>query len=593
MLCSHPEIAAGGILFLAPTGKARVRMEQVAKEHGLNVRGYTIAQFLIRSGRYDASTGRYHIGGDRAEEGADTVIVDEASMLTEEMLAALLDGIKGMKRLILTGDHRQLPPIGTGRPFVDIVTEIAPENAHALFPCVAPGYAQLTVQRRQPGEVREDRQLAEWFGGGPLPPGEDEIFETVAATGGSDHIRFAQWDTPESFRMCIIDVLREELGLDDVKDMPGFDRALGATFHKGYAYFNRGAAASAEAWQILSPVRQLSHGVSQINRLIHAHFRTSMVEFAQLRRGRKIPKPAGPEQIVYGDKVINVRNHSRDRVWPQDDAIRYVANGEIGMVVGPFKTNRMKYAPSSLKVEFSSQSGHEYEFWSSEFGEEADPLLELAYALTVHKAQGSEFRLVILVVPNPCWVLSRELLYTALTRQQERVVILHQGAASDLKCFASEELSETARRLTNLFRAPAPVEASDGFFERRLVNLTSRQEFVRSKSELIIAEQLIASNIDYAYEKPLTLGAVTRYPDFTIEDVETGMTFYWEHCGMLHDPDYAARWKRKKAWYREHDILTPEEGGGEAATLIVTQDNEAGGISVPEIVSNIERLILP
>ena len=50
------------------------------------------------------------------------------------------------------------------------------------------------------------------------------------------------------------------------------------------------------------------------------------------------------------------------------------------------------------------------------------PIHGLAYALTVHKAQGSEFNTVILVLPNPCRLLSRELLYTALTRQRDRVV---------------------------------------------------------------------------------------------------------------------------------------------------------------------------
>ena len=67
-------------------------------------------------------------------------------------------------------------------------------------------------------------------------------------------------------------------------------------------------------------------------------------------------------------------------------------------------------------------------------------------------------------------------------------------------------------------------------------------------------------------------------PDFTLEDDDMGITYYWEHCGMMFDPDYSARWKEKQALYREHDILTREEGGGPKGTLIVTQDNSAGGI---------------
>ncbi|NPV48670.1 MAG: AAA family ATPase [Armatimonadetes bacterium] len=594
MLCGHPTIAQGGVLLLAPTGKARVRMEQVSKDHGLTVRGYTIAQFLVRSGRYDTETGRYRIRGSKAEDTADTVIIDEASMLTEEMLAALLDALKGMKRLILTGDPRQLPPIGAGRPFVDIVTHIAPENAHALFPCVAPGYAQLTVQRRQAGKVREDLQLAEWFSGGPLAPGDDEVLSGVLAAGSSEHIRFVQWRTPEQLRPLLIEVLCEELGLSGPDDVRGFDLSLGGQLYGEHVYFNCGAAPTAEKWQVLSPTRQYTYGAGGINRLIHDRFRSERVDFARRPRyERQIPEPFGPERIVYGDKVINVRNHSRDKVYPQEGAPAYIANGEIGIAVGQFRPRNKKWVPWLLKVEFSSQQGYQYDFGSWDFGEEADPVLTLAYALTVHKAQGSEFGLVLLVLPNPCWVLSRELLYTALTRQQQRVVVLHQGEAADLKRFASDALSETAQRLTNLFGAPKPRDFEGRFFEERLVNLTSRNEFVRSKSELIIAEQLTAAGIDYVYERPLTIDGTTRYPDFTIEDAETGTTFYWEHCGMLLDPEYRGRWERKREWYLAHDILPAEDGGGKRGALIETADNEAGGISVPEISDIITRFIRP
>jgi hypothetical protein len=44
-------------------------------------------------------------------------------------------------------------------------------------------------------------------------------------------------------------------------------------------------------------------------------------------------------------------------------------------------------------------------------------------------------------------------------------------------------------------------------------------------------------NIDYVYEKELQLGGESRYPDFTIEDDDSGLVYYWEHCGMLHDPE--------------------------------------------------------
>ena len=63
----------------------------------------------------------------------------------------------------------------------------------------------------------------------------------------------------------------------------------------------------------------------------------------------------------------------------------------------------------------------------------------------------------MLVIPNPCRLLSPELLYTALTRQRTPIVVLHQGPLLDLKNYSQGHLSETARRLTNLFEAPSPV----------------------------------------------------------------------------------------------------------------------------------------
>src|SRR5205085_2924550 len=115
-------------------------------------------------------------------------------------------------------------------------------------------------------------------------------------------------------------------------------------------------------------------------------------------RGRRIPRPMGPEEIIYGDKVINIRNDLRKDVWPEAGALRYVANGEIGIVVGQFKRKNSKYRglPWKLEVEFSSQQGFAYGYGGWDFGTEGDPSLELAYAITVHKAQGSEFALTFL-----------------------------------------------------------------------------------------------------------------------------------------------------------------------------------------------------
>ena len=608
VLCSHPNIGSGGVLLLAPTGKARVRMEQSTK--GLGLKGYTIAQFLSPH-RYDGSTGRYRLSDQPTEAGAHTVIIDEASMLTEEMLAALIQALKGVQRLLLIGDPRQLPPIGAGRPFVDIVKRLAPEGVIERFPRVGSGYAELTIRRRQAGEDREDLQLAEWFSGSPIAPGEDDVFDKVLRTGQSPHVRFVQWDTADEVRARIVEVLVEELrrpdgskALTGPDDVAGFDATLGGEPWNDIRFFNQrrgdkaGAAEIAEGWQILSPVRSAAHGVPDLNRLIHKRFRQALME-ASRKEGwqRKFPKPMGAEEIVYGDKVINVVNtnpalpwYRHRKVYPEkDDA--YIANGEIGMAVGYFWRKGKPDFRWKLEVEFSSQPGFKYDFTSKDFAEEGSAVLELAYALTVHKSQGSEFGTVILVLPNPCRLLSRELLYTALTRQKNRVVILHQGPRAELRKYSSDDRSETARRLTNLFLAPSPIEVDGRFFEEHLIHRTARGEMVRSKSEVIIANALAVKGVEYAYERPLTIDGVTKYPDFTIEDMESGETFYWEHCGMLHVPGYLKRWKEKLNWYGSHGILLSEDGGGQRGTLIVTRDEVNRSIDSAKIAGLISELL--
>jgi ATP-dependent exoDNAse (exonuclease V) alpha subunit len=595
VLCSHREIASDGVLLLAPTGKARVGMQQSTKD--LKLAGYTIAQFLSPR-RYDGTTGRYRLSDKPSEVGARTVIIDEASMLTEEMLAALLQALKGVHRLILIGDPRQLPPIGAGRPFVDIVNHLAPEGVAERFPRVGPGYTELTIRRRQIGEDREDLRLAEWFSGSPIAPGEDDVFDKVVRTGQSKHVRFVQWDSAEDLRSLLIEVLVDELHLQGPDDIAGFDATLGATTWKEMRFFNFGAAQKAESWQILSPVRSTAHGVPYLNRLIHKQFRQAMIDSSR-KEGwqRKYPKPMGAEEIVYGDKVINLVNtnpslwwYKHRKVYPaKDDA--YIANGEIGMAVGFFRKKGLPDFRWKLEVEFASQPNFKYDFTSRDFGEDGNPILELAYALTVHKSQGSEFGTVVLVLPNPCRLLSRELLYTALTRQKDRIVILHQGPRTDLRKYSSDDRSEIARRLTNLFLLPSPIHIDGRFYEEHLIHRTAHGEMVRSKSEVIIADHLSNKGVEYGYEQELTIDGVTKYPDFTIEDAESGQVFYWEHCGMLHVPTYKRRWDQKLSWYKDHGILPHEEGGGEKGTLIITRDEANGSIDSAQITTLVAELL--
>ena len=578
ILCAQPEIVADGLLLLAPTGKARVRMQELASS---GARALTLAQFLNQNGRYDGKAGRYYLSDRPKATGFGTVIVDESSMLTEDMIGALFDALQGVKRFIFVGDPAQLPPIGAGRPFVDIIAKLKPADYEARFPRVTPGYAELTIERRQVGSDRADLRFARWFSATAPSAGEDDVFSADAEQHAT--ISFVEWKTPEDFQTKLMEVLQRELKLTSNEDVRGFNRVMGATEVGEYDYFNAtregkpGSVEAVEAWQILSPLRGMPFGVGDINRQIHEKFRRGFMDLAS-QRWRPIPKAMGVERVVYGDKVINLSNHRRDgkRVYPQEGAIGYLANGEIGITVGQWKT---RGNPKILKVEFASQKGYTYDFYGSDFREEGDASLELAYALTIHKAQGSQFGLVVVVVPEAHPILSRELIYTALTRHQHRVVVLHQGPRTVLKDFAAPHRSETARRMTNLVNACRMVEVpqvkGSTFLQEGLIYRTSRGLTVRSKSEWIISEALATAKVAFEYEKPLKLGGVTRFPDFTIEDEISGRTFYWEHLGMLDRPDYRLAWEKKLAWYRAHGVLPAEEGGGSAGMLVTTTESAA------------------
>ena len=513
------------------------------------------------------------------------------------MLATTLDCLKGVKRFILVGDHRQLPPIGAGRPFVDIIHHLKPEGIETAFPRVGKGYAELTIKRRQGGSKREDLQLAEWFSGEPLEPGADAIINQILTNPNSTYLRMEHWENETDFDKVFEKVLVEELDLGSINNVEAFNKTLGSSDGR---YFNfREAANKAEAWQILSPIREKVFGVKAINRKIHKLFREDKVKYARDRFG-KIPSPIGLEEIVYGDKVLNLYNAKKKQqdVWPQENSLNYVANGEIGMVIGQFKTAKMTFKgkPQNTEIEFTSQKGYKYTFKSWEFKEEGESPLELAYALTVHKAQGSEFGKVFLIVPNPCFLLTREMLYTSLTRQKDKVIMLYQGKAFDIKALASPLKSDALKRITNLFVKPELVEVDGFYLEKNLIHQASDGKMLRSKSELLIYQRLIDKNIKPLYEKKLTIKEVEKLPDFTIENEETGDVYYWEHCGMLFDNEYKQRWEEKYQWYRDNNILPFEEGGGENGTLVITEDKpyeiEDGSIRGAISVKAIDEIIL-
>ncbi|WP_269930171.1 AAA family ATPase [Aminobacter sp. HY435] len=604
-LISFDEIKRDGILLLAPTGKARVQMQRRAA----TAQAYTLAQFLLASGRYDGSTGAYLVTNEAdRENGFGTVIIDEASMLTEDQLAATIDALDpgSVKRLILVGDPRQLPPIGAGRPFVDIIRLLRERGGDGNVQ----GYAELKIVRRQAQGAgsdlirRDDLLLSRWFGGDSPDPGADEIWQRLS-DGTAQGIRVVRWENDRDLSTALLrEIQSHVLALPDAQGLSleqAFEVSLGGRPYGGHIYFNPtrdpvtgsdGAGKHAEDWQILSPVRGGETGIDGLNRRIQRIFRTSVRSLAEPEqpRYRKVPKPMGSQGILYGDKVINLANGRRKDVYPELNRA-YLANGEIGVVVGQFKGKKATYKglPWKLEVEFSTQPGFKFGFSGRDFGQDGDERLELAYALTIHKSQGSEFGVTFVVVPNPCRPLSRELLYTALTRQRHSVVLFHQGDLRDLIKYSQTEKSDTARRLTNLFSQPDLIEHAAVFMEKGLIHRTARGELVRSKSEVIVADLLHGLGLPYSYEQPFVGGdGSVRYPDFTVDDAETGRLVLVEHLGMLDAPAYLRRWHNKLEWYRKEDVLPFEIGGGKRGVLVTT--TEERGIDAAAIKTKLNSV---
>lgn len=590
ILCGLPEVRGDGVLLLAPTGKARVQMQRNIE----GLKALTIAQFLLPD-RFDLETQRYHLSSAPKDDAGGTVIIDEASMVTEDMLAAVIDALRGPKRIILVGDHRQLPPIGAGRPLVDLARELQPKNVEALFPRVGAGYAELTVHRRQTGKGsvgRDDLLLGSWFSGEAPDPGADEIWVRMARGETDGHVEVRTWQSDDDLKTALVEAMVQHVPqIEHDRDEEGFGVSLGGVRSDTGVYFNPswlekgrlGAAEGCETWQVLSPIRGKNHGVEELNRFLHERFRANALRIAAGGKPRT-PRPKGAERLIYGDKVMSTVNECRSVLGRQR---KLVSNGEIGVVVGEAKFGRRwdGRTPERLEVEFRTQLGNTFIYWPGDFDDDGAVVLELAYVLTIHKSQGSQFDRVFVIIPQPCFILGRELIYTALTRQVDRVVLFVQGQPADLRNYASPRFSEVARRYTNLFAAPDMLaDAGGAFLERGLIHRTSRGELVRSISEVVVADALHAEGVDYHYEKALRgPDGVERYPDFTAEDPATGITVYWEHLGMLSDPAYTRRWEKKVRWYETMGLRPDGPANARNERLVTSQNRHDGAIDSARI----------
>jgi hypothetical protein len=569
-LLLNDELARGGILLLAPTGKARVRLGKAARGEAK-----TVAQFLNELGRYDGFRQRPRFTGDEKYRKERTVVIDECSMLTMDDLVAVFEALDlaHVQRIILVGDPNQLPPIGVGRPFADLAsfldTTTAQDEAGARL---SDALARLTVEVRAVAgadDPSDTLRLASWFTREPQPVDADRVLSDLELGRPFNDLDLLFWQTADDLRARLGEAFQKHLGLANSFDTAGFNASLGID-EKGWVPFDD--PDGSERWQILSPVRLHPHGVHDVNRWTQRRFRARELKAAD----DPWVVSLGDESIVIRDKVIQVSNQWRDAYDGSASDKHYVANGEVGLVAG----GKQPW----LNALFAGRPNLTFGYSGRDFPGGAGPL-ELAYAITVHKSQGSEFQKVLVILPKNCRPLSRELLYTALTRSRRQLVLLVEGDnASMLFDYTRPEKSETARRNTNLFQGVLRRAESEVPYAQNLIHRTEKGHFVRSKSELVIANMLFQSGVDYEYERVLE-GEIEQgrlRPDFSFVTAD-GDLVLWEHLGMMQREDYRKGWEWKLKWYETNGFKI-------GRNLFTSVDDDRGGLDSAELRATVAKV---
>ena len=346
------------------------------------------AKTIHRLLEFSGETSSFARNADHPLE-ADCVIVDEASMIDLPLMKSLLRAIQPGTRLLLVGDADQLPSVGPGNVLGDILES-------GMVPC-----ARLTDIYRQSEQSRIVLN-AHLINQGQMP---------LLNEKGTDFF-FERRPFPREAAESVVALARNRL--------PGY---LGYPADKAQELAMRNI-------QVLAPAKKGECGVLRLNALLQEALNPEAREKPQLTWGENT--------FRLGDKVIQTRNNY-DLVWHRKTASGWedgsgIFNGDIGFIL------EADPGEHALTVRFDEERDVRYEA-----GDLED--LSLAYCLSVHKSQGSEFPVVILpVTGGPPMLLTRNLFYTALTRAKALVVLV--GTEEVIR--AMVENNHVARRYTTL-----------------------------------------------------------------------------------------------------------------------------------------------
>ena len=284
---------------LAPTGKAADRLRERTHEQAA-----TIHSFLAKRGWLNENLTFKRTGGQK-EEAITTYIIDESSMLDLPLLATLFRAINwnSVQRLIFVGDPNQLPPIGTGRVFADLMDWLQTEQPEAI--------GELKINMRQLTNRLTDKgtgiiDSASIFLRSDSQTGkneEDEIIKDQMLTkiieGGdvSGDLRVLYWNTPGELEDILLKTIVKDLEEDSGKQ---FDQ--GKPYELWNSVFKKADGDYPESLQIISPYRGELYGTENINRIIQRH-----------KGGWLLDKKGQLGGITYFDKVIQIVNRPKSK----------------------------------------------------------------------------------------------------------------------------------------------------------------------------------------------------------------------------------------------------------------------------------------
>ncbi len=343
------------LLLLAPTGRAAKRLGELCGREA-----QTIHRCLGMVWKEDAGEVTFQKNEKEPLE-AEAVIVDEMSMVDLPLMSALLSALRPGCRLVMVGDPDQLPSVGPGNVFGDLIRS-------GRVATVA--LTQIFRQAQRSAIIRAAHAVNQ----GALPELRNET---------TSDFFFMRRRDPQAAVDLVVELCRKRLPE------------------------NMGVESG--QIQVLCPTRKGEWGTVQLNRRLQAALNPPAPG-----KGQKV---WGETVFRQGDRVMQIRNNY-DVLWVKDDGVTGsgIFNGDVGTV------EEVDPSGELLTVRFDDRKATYVSDMLSE--------LELAYAVTVHKSQGSEYRAVILVaLPAAPALMVRGVLYTGVTRARELLVVVGDDAA--------------------------------------------------------------------------------------------------------------------------------------------------------------------